>query len=150
MGGCAVGNALEVKEAIDILKGKIKNDLYKVCKHLTAEMLYLADFGSFDYCENAFDECISNGKAYEKFVEFVLAQGGSLFEFENGAYLMNAVGFVDGVNFGLGFQRGAFAAALRLFKQVFQFALSVAQLFCKSFSIFIELVCIGVSVILEL
>ncbi len=85
--GYAIGNALEVKEAIDVLKGKVKGDLYKVCKHLTAEILYLSNYGDFISCEKAFENAISSKKAYNKFVEFVTAQGGSLEDFETGNYL---------------------------------------------------------------
>ena len=76
--GLAVGNALEVKEAIDLLKGKVKGDLYDVCKHLTAEILYLSGYGEFDVCEKAFDSSISSGQGYKKFEEFVDLQGGCL------------------------------------------------------------------------
>lgn len=85
--GYNVGNALEVKEAIDLLKGKVKNDLYEVCRYLSAEILYLSGYGEFDDCLNAFDECILSGKAYDKFKEFVTEQGGDLTCFENGNYL---------------------------------------------------------------
>ncbi len=85
--GYTVGNALEVKEAIDVLKGKVKGDLYDVCKHLSAEVMYLSGYGEFEICEKAFDDCISSGKAYKKFNEFIVEQGGSLIEFDNGDYL---------------------------------------------------------------
>ncbi len=85
--GYAVGNALEVKEAIDLLEGKVKGDLYDVCKHLSAEILYLSGYGEFELCKNAFDNCINTGMAYEKFKEFITLQGGSLEDFENGDYL---------------------------------------------------------------
>lgn len=81
--GNAVGNFLEVKEAIDVLKGKIKGRLYDVCKHLSAEILYLSGYGSFEDCEKAFDLSIESGRAYEKFKEFVNAQGGTLEEFDS-------------------------------------------------------------------
>ena len=85
--GKAVGNALEVKEVIDVLQGKVKSDLYEVCKQLSAEILYLSGYGEFEVCQTAFDECIRSGKAYDKFLEFVRAQGGSLEEFDSGEYL---------------------------------------------------------------
>ena len=85
--GLAVGNSLEVKEAIDLLKGKVKGDLYKVCKHLTAEILYLSGYGEFEFCENAFDNSVASGKGYKKFEEFVALQGGSLVEFNSDNYL---------------------------------------------------------------
>lgn len=85
LGNC-VGNALEVKEAIDVLQGRLKNDLYTVCKELCAEMLYLSGFSSFEDCSSAFDKVIEDGSAYNKFVEFVEAQSGDLNEILSGGY----------------------------------------------------------------
>ena len=84
--GNYVGNALEVKEAIDVLKGKVKNDLYDICKALSVEILTLSGYGSESECEAKFCEVIDSGKAYEKFCEFVKAQGGDLADILNGDY----------------------------------------------------------------
>lgn len=85
--GVAVGNSLEVKEAIDLLQGKIKGDLYEVCKALFAEIAYLSGLGDYDTCLSYFDEVLNNGSAYRKFVDFVTAQGGNLEDFETENYL---------------------------------------------------------------
>ena len=85
--GNYVGNALEVKEAIDVLQGKVKNDLYNVCKELSAEMLYLSGFGGFEDCLSAFDRAIEDGSGYKKFEEFVAMQGGDLSEILSGNYM---------------------------------------------------------------
>ncbi len=85
--GNAIGNALEVKESIDLLRGKVKGDLYEVCKHLSAEILCLSGYGDYELCENAFDNSINSGSAYQKFKEFITLQGGSLEGFENDSYL---------------------------------------------------------------
>jgi pyrimidine-nucleoside phosphorylase len=75
--GFACGNALEVKESIDSLRGDGPDDLMGVTYALGAEMLVLASVAS-----NASDawrmmsESISSGRALEKFGEIVEAQGG--------------------------------------------------------------------------
>ncbi|MBQ3234870.1 MAG: thymidine phosphorylase [Clostridia bacterium] len=84
--GTHIGNALEVKEAIAVLKGEVKNDLYDICKALSVEILSLSGYGDVNACENAFDYAISSGEAYLKFEEFITAQGGDLSEILNGNY----------------------------------------------------------------
>ncbi|MBQ3571427.1 MAG: thymidine phosphorylase, partial [Clostridia bacterium] len=74
--GNAIGNTLEVKEAIEVLKGNGPKDLTEVCLCLASNMLYLAEKGSLEECEKMANEAISNGKALETFVNMVKAQGG--------------------------------------------------------------------------
>lgn len=77
--GKAVGNILEVEEAIACLKGDGEKRLMKVSKTLAAHML-LAVGKSTSY-ENAItmiNDVISSGKAFEKMKEFVIAQGGNV------------------------------------------------------------------------
>ena len=77
--GYAVGNSLEVLEAIEVLQGKEENtNLTKVCYQLASEIICMAK--DVD-CEDALDlvhDAITSGKAYQKFLEFVQAQGGDL------------------------------------------------------------------------
>lgn len=76
--GYAIGNALEVKEAIDTLQGKGPKDLEELCLVLGSQMVYLA--GQADSLEDAKDklkEVMHNGKALEKFKVFVAGQGGN-------------------------------------------------------------------------
>ncbi len=84
--GTHVGNALEVKEAISVLKGEVKNDLYEISKSLTAEILVLSGYGDEETSKQAFDSAIESGKAFDKFLEFVKAQGGDLTDILNGNY----------------------------------------------------------------
>lgn len=84
--GNYVGNSLEVYEAIQVLKNNVKNDLYEVSKALAVEILYLAGYGDEKSCALAFDDAIVSGKAFNKFNEFVLCQGGDLTEILNGDY----------------------------------------------------------------
>lgn len=76
--GCAVGNALEVKEALDTLQGHGPADFTQLCMTLGTQMLLAG--GVVDEEEAARDmlqEAISSGKALDKFAEFIEAQGGS-------------------------------------------------------------------------
>lgn len=75
--GYAIGNALEVKEAIDTLHGKGPKDLEELCLALGRQMVYLANKAdSLEEAEDMLREVISNGKALNKFKEFIANQGG--------------------------------------------------------------------------
>lgn len=75
--GFAVGNALEVKEAIDTLNGKGPEDFTQLCLELGAQMLIC---GGICEEENTAKEMlkgvIADGSALKKLAEFVTAQGG--------------------------------------------------------------------------
>jgi pyrimidine-nucleoside phosphorylase len=76
--GNAIGNALEVKEAIDTLKGQGPKDLTELCLVLGSQMAYLG--GVADSLEEArakLEANLKNGKALEAFKTFVQAQGGN-------------------------------------------------------------------------
>lgn len=77
--GFAVGNSLEVCEAISVLKGKQKGDLYEVSVELAANMLMLTSGRSLEECRIDVREVIENGKAFEKLKEIVAAQGGDTY-----------------------------------------------------------------------
>jgi pyrimidine-nucleoside phosphorylase len=75
--GFAVGNALEVKEAIDTLRGKGPKDLHELCLVLGSHMVYLAKKAdSVEAARVMLEEAITNGKALETFKTFLAAQGG--------------------------------------------------------------------------
>ncbi len=77
--GFEVGNANEIKEAVEILKGKNVNDLRKLSLELAAHMTTLA--GAFNSYEDAYkqlEENLENGKAFESFRNLVKAQGGNV------------------------------------------------------------------------
>ena len=77
--GKAVGNSLEVKEAINFLKGFMPNDLKDVVFELGANMLKLAGFGEdLNKNKDMIIENIINGKAYEKLIQMVKNQGGDI------------------------------------------------------------------------
>ncbi len=75
--GHAVGNSLEVIEAIQFLKGDMPEDVKEVVLELGAYMVKLAGKGE-DIEENKAKllENIVNGKGYEKFIQLVENQGG--------------------------------------------------------------------------
>lgn len=75
--GFAIGNALEVKEAIDTLQGNGPEDLEELCLALGRQMVFLANkASSLEEAEDMLREVIRNGKALEKFKEFIANQGG--------------------------------------------------------------------------
>jgi pyrimidine-nucleoside phosphorylase len=75
--GYAIGNALEVKEAIDTLNGKGPEDLTELCLTLGSHMVYLAGKAeSTDKAREMLHEVIDNGKALETFKLFLSSQGG--------------------------------------------------------------------------
>ena len=76
--GEAIGNALEVQEAIDTLKGEGPEDLTELCLVLGSQMAYLGGVASsLEEARTMLEENIKNGKALEKFKTFIEAQGGN-------------------------------------------------------------------------
>ncbi|MRN52332.1 pyrimidine-nucleoside phosphorylase [Paenibacillus monticola] len=75
--GFAIGNSLEVKEAIDTLQGKGPKDLEQLCLALGSQMVFLANkASSLEEAEAMLKEVMTNGKALTKFKEFIANQGG--------------------------------------------------------------------------
>lgn len=76
--GCAVGNALEVREAIETLKGEGPQDLEQLCLELGARMLLLAEkVNNVQEGKAQLVELYKKGAALSKFKDFVRAQGGN-------------------------------------------------------------------------
>ena len=76
--GNAVGNALEVKEAIKTLQGKGPEDLTELCIELGSGMLQLAGkVKDTEEGKNILREKLNNGQALAKFAEMITAQGGN-------------------------------------------------------------------------
>ena len=77
--GKAVGNSLEIKEVIETLKGNGPKDLEEICISSGAILLTQAElYKNVEDARKALMENIKNGKAFEKFKEFVKAQGGDV------------------------------------------------------------------------
>lgn len=74
--GSAIGNALEVKESVEVLQGKGPNDLKEVSLRLASYMLYLAGKGSPEFCYQLAERTIEDGSALKMLAEMVKAQGG--------------------------------------------------------------------------
>ncbi|MCU5003918.1 pyrimidine-nucleoside phosphorylase [Bacillus pacificus] len=75
--GFAIGNALEVKEAIDTLKGEDPEDLTELVLVLGSQMVVLAKkANTLEEAREMLIEVMKNGKATEKFKEFLSNQGG--------------------------------------------------------------------------
>jgi pyrimidine-nucleoside phosphorylase len=77
--GCAVGNSLEVVEAIDTLKGGGPQDFREHCLHVSAHMLVLGKRAK-DLSEGRTmaERSMVDGSAFEKFRVLVQAQGGDV------------------------------------------------------------------------
>ncbi len=75
--GYAIGNALEVKEAIELLKGNGPKDLLELTLTLGSYMLICGNkVNTFEEGKALLLENINNGKGIEKLKEFIKAQGG--------------------------------------------------------------------------
>jgi len=77
--GHAVGNALEVVEAIDTLRGAGPEDFREHCLHVSAHMLVLGERAKdLDEGRKLAEKALEDGGAFEKFRALVLAQGGDI------------------------------------------------------------------------
>lgn len=75
--GFAVGNNLEVIEAIETLKGQGPEDLTELCLALGANMLIANGYtDDYEQAKAELEAQLHNGEAFEKFVEFIELQGG--------------------------------------------------------------------------
>jgi len=75
--GTHVGNALEVKEAIDVLSGRAGGDLKEVSLTLGGHMLVLAGKAdSFEQAERMLQDALDSGAGLRKLKEMIRAQGG--------------------------------------------------------------------------
>ena len=103
--GNAIGNSLEVIEAVKVLKGEVKNDLYEVSVQLATLMLSLCFGWSEAEAEEKVISAIENGSAFSKMKEWIKAQGGdeklledtSLFDEAEFAYEVKSdeAGYID-------------------------------------------------------
>ncbi|MBD8025276.1 pyrimidine-nucleoside phosphorylase [Ureibacillus sp. Re31] len=89
--GFAIGNALEVKEAIDTLKGNGPEDLMELCYTLGSQMVVLGGkANSIEEARTQLQTVIANGQALEVFKKFVAAQGGDASVVDNPSLLPQA------------------------------------------------------------
>ena len=94
--GNMVGNALEVKEAIETLQGKGPEDLYELCLVLGSQMLILSKLAkNEEEAREKLIEVVNNGSALKVFKEFVVRQGGNGDLIDNPSLLPQAKYIVD-------------------------------------------------------
>lgn len=74
--GFAIGNALEVVESAEVLKGGGPGDLREVSLRLAAEMLHTAGLGTAEDCYHRAEATLADGSAFETFQRMIKAQGG--------------------------------------------------------------------------
>lgn len=76
--GKSIGNSLEVIEAVGVLRGEIRGELYEICSVLAANMAHLALDIPYDEALDKARYAIDSGAAYDKFLEWISAQGGDI------------------------------------------------------------------------
>lgn len=86
--GFAIGNALEVKEAVETLQGKGPADLTEICVQLAGSMICLAGIGTLEECTQKARKAISDGSGFRKFKEMIQAQGGDVSVIEDSSKLI--------------------------------------------------------------
>ena len=80
--GNNIGNALEVLECLELLKGNVKNDLYDLVIYLASHIVSLGKNISIEDANKEVVKVLENGQAYQKFLELVSFQGGNLEKIE--------------------------------------------------------------------
>ena len=101
--GYAIGNSLEVKEAIEMLKGnKEPKDLYDLVIKVSSIMVSLGKNINLNEAKTLVKENLENGKAYEKFKEFVKEQKGVITKIKDDAKVFslksNETGFISKID----------------------------------------------------
>ncbi len=96
--GNNIGNALEVQEAIDVLKNNGPEDLREVCLALATEIVASTKGISREEAEILTNDALTSGKAYNKFIEWVKAQGATQNElsFKKADYTYDVISETDG------------------------------------------------------
>ena len=96
--GCAVGNALEVREAIDTLRGGGPDDFREHCLRVAVRMLALGEVAADEQAGRALaEQSLADGSALAKFRQLVGAQGGDVSYVDDPAKLPRAA-LVEVVN----------------------------------------------------
>lgn len=88
--GAAIGNSLEVIEAVETLRGNGPEDLKEVSLRLAAEMLHTAGMGDAGSCYGMAEQTLKDGRAFETFKRMVAAQGGDPSFIENPKQFLKA------------------------------------------------------------
>jgi pyrimidine-nucleoside phosphorylase len=89
--GCAVGNALEMAEAISILRGEGPEDVSELCYHEATELLVMTGaMTTVSEAEECVERAIRTGTAVAKLAEVIAAQGGDPHQIERPELLPKA------------------------------------------------------------
>lgn len=106
--GKNVGNALEIIEAVEVLKGQGPEDLKHECITLASEMLYISGKADYETCKKMVEQSLRDGSALEKFAQMVEMQSGDkeyiyntdLFEKAKFEHCVKAqkTGYISGMN----------------------------------------------------
>ena len=101
--GFAIGNNLEVIEAINALKGNGPEDLMEVVYELGSQMIVFSEIEKDKTkAKLLIEESVKSGKAFDKFIEFISAQGGDISfvkettKFSSAKYVIPVVSENDG------------------------------------------------------
>lgn len=76
--GNAIGNSLEIIEAIGVLNGNVKGDLREICVALASNMISLAFDIDIIEAQNRVENVLQSGAAFNKMKEWIGAQGGDV------------------------------------------------------------------------
>lgn len=89
--GYAIGNALEVAEAVQTLQGNGPADLTELILTLAAHMVVLGNAAqTYADARQKVEDCLNNGQAFEKLKQFVATQGGDIAQLEDVSKLPQA------------------------------------------------------------
>ena len=75
--GQAIGNALEIVEVIQTLKGRGPQDLTHECLVMATHLLVMSEKGDYDNCYSMVQTALQNGAGLAKLRELIVAQGGN-------------------------------------------------------------------------
>ena len=96
--GTSIGNALEVKEAIDVLRGKeTDNNLTELCIDLSTEMVSMGLQVSKKQAKEMVLNTINNGSAYMKFLKLIEYQKGDISKLKISDNVVKVKSPIDGI-----------------------------------------------------
>ncbi len=111
--GLAIGNSLEVEEAIDILSGKGSSSLREVCVYLSAMMLLMGQkAATLEEATTKITALLDSGAGLNKFREFITSQGGNAALIEKRNLLPRAAQCIDVLAEQSGYIQSVHAAQL--------------------------------------
>ncbi len=100
--GCAIGNALEVQEAIDCLHGIGPLDVMELIIKIAGIIVHKVNKIELEEAETLCLKKINNGEAYEKFVQLVNAQHGDLTKLPKAEHVVSVkalqTGYIKSIN----------------------------------------------------